>query len=178
MLPFVAAGLVWPSLALPLGSAPVLMLIAIGLVELRLLRIPKNKRRALRTEAEVARTLDTLTLRGRRILAQIAARRGIETGRLFLVVEQSDIARIPPLTVASVQLEEGKTRLVPLTPEERAVIRDGLFDAEFTERQLFLANQAEGETLRAVTFEARAVSAHARLAAFLDSTADTAKAPA
>lgn len=177
LLPFGIAAIVWPGAALPISQAPLVMLFAIGVVELRCLRVPRDKRAQMTTEAEAARALDTLNFRGRRILAQLAAARGIESGTIYLVVEQSDMVRVPPMTIVSVQLDEGKSRLVPLTAEERALIRDGLFDDEFTERQLFLANQREGVSLRSVSFEARGVSAHARLAAFLDATDASAKAP-
>lgn len=168
LLPFALAAVIWPAAALPISQAPVAMLVVIGIVELRLLRIPREKRAQMTTEAGAARALDTLHFRGRRILAQLAALRGIEAGVIYLVVEQSDMVRVPPLTIASVQKDQGKSRLVPLTSAERAIIRDGLFDNEFTERQLFLANQREGVSFRSVSFEARGVSAHARLAAFLD----------
>lgn len=178
LMPFGIAAIVWPGAALPVSQAPILMLATVGVVELRLLRVPRAKRKDMTTEAEAARALDTLNFRGRRILAQLAASRGIETGTIFLVVEQSDMVRVPPMTIVSLQLDHGKSRLVPLTTEERAVIRDGLFDEEFTERHLFLANQREGEPFRSVAFEARGVSAHARLAAFLDAPNKPAEASA
>ena len=171
LLPFGIAAIVWPTAALPVSQAPLVMLFAIGVVELRVLRIPREKRKEMTTEAKAATALDSLNFRGRRILAQMAASRGMETGTIFLVVEQSDMVRVPPMTIVSVQLDEGKSRLVPLTAEERAVIRDGLFDDEFTERDLFLANQREGVPFRSVAFKARGVSAHARLAAFLEASA-------
>lgn len=177
-LPFGVAAIIWPAAALPISQAPVVMLMTIGIVELRLLRIPREKRAQMTTEVEAARALDSLHFRGRRILAQLAARQGIEKGTIYLVIEQSDMVRVPPLTIASVQRDHGKSRLVPLTAEERAVIRDGLFDDEFTERHLFLANQREGVSFRSVAFEARGVSAHARLAAYLDATENPAEAPA
>ncbi|MEO1640228.1 MAG: hypothetical protein AAFU41_13395 [Pseudomonadota bacterium] len=178
LLPFVFAGLIWPDLALPLAQAPIAMIFLIWLVESRLLRIKPDKREEIVSEADAARALDTLQFRGRRILAELAARRGIEAGTIYLVVEQSDMMRLPPMTLASLQLDSGKSRLVPLTAEERAIIRDSLFDAEFTERNLFLANQREGISFRSVAFEARGVSAHARLAAFLDATAPKPEVPA
>lgn len=170
LMPFGVAAVLWPGAALPISQAPILMILIIGIVELRVLRVPREKRKSMTTEAEAARALDTLNFRGRRILAQLAARRGIETGTIYLVVEQSDMVRVPPMTIASLQLDEGKSRLAPLSAEERAVIRDGLFDRDFTERHLFLANQREGVSFRSVSFEARGVSAHARLAAFLDAS--------
>lgn len=177
LLPFGIAAIIWPGAALPISQAPVLMLVAIGVIELRVLRLSRAKRKDMTSEAAAARALDSLNFRGRRILAQLAASKGIETGTIYLVIEQSDMVRVPPLTIASLQLDEGKSRLVPLTSEERAIIRDGLFDDEFSERDLFLANQREGVAFRAVSYDARGVSAHARLAAFLDAS-DGAEAPA
>ncbi|MEO0371121.1 MAG: hypothetical protein AAF231_06660 [Pseudomonadota bacterium] len=170
LLPFGIAAILWPGAALPISQAPIVMLAAIGIIELRVLRIPRDRRKDMTTEAEAVRALDSLNFRGRRILAQLAAGRGIETGTLYLVVEQSDMVRVPPMTIVSLQRDEGKSRLVALTEEERTMIRDGLFDDEFKERHLFLANQREGQSFRAVSFEARGVSAHARLAAFLETT--------
>lgn len=175
-LPFGLAAFIWPAAALPISQAPVVMLMTIGIVELRLLRLPREKREQMASETDAARALDSLKFRGRRVLAQLAARLGIETGTIYLVVEQSDMVRVPPMTIASVQLDKGKSRLVPLTAEERAVIRDGLFDDDFTERDLFLANQREGVSFRSVAFEARGVSAHARLAALLDASAEPSEA--
>ncbi|MEL7343400.1 MAG: hypothetical protein AAFN59_00890 [Pseudomonadota bacterium] len=175
LLPFGLAAIIWPSMALPISSAPIAMLIAIGFVELRLIRIPRHKRAAITTEDAAARTLDTLQFRGRRILGKLAAQKGIQSGSLFLVVEQSDIARLPPLTVASVQMDEGKYRLMALSDEDRRIIREGLFDDTFTERDLLRANLREGISMRSVSFDARGVSAHGRLAAFLDATAPSAE---
>ncbi|MEM9341495.1 MAG: hypothetical protein AAGA87_00470 [Pseudomonadota bacterium] len=176
LLPVVIMALIWSDFALPIAQAPIPMLILLAFIEMRILRVPPHKREGITTEAAAARALDTLQFRGRRILTQLAARRGIENGTLFLVVEQSDLARVPPLTVASVQLDHGKSRLLPLTAEDRALIRDELFDSEFTERDLLLANLREDTALRSVAFEARGVSAHARLAAFLDNAPEGAPA--
>jgi len=171
LTPFVAAMFIWPEAALPISQAPIPMLIAIGFVEMRLLRIPRDKREGVTTEDDAARALDRLAFRGRRVLSAIAASRGLESGTLYLVVEQSEIARVPPLTVVSVQTDQGRDRLVALTAEERQIIRDGLFDAEFTERDLHRANLREDQPMRSVAFDVRGVSAHARLAAFLDKSA-------
>lgn len=176
VLPFGLAALLWREMALPISQAPVAMIAAVGLIELRVLRIPREKRAQMTTEAEAARALDTLNFRGRRILAQLAAKWGLEAGTIYLVVEQSDMVRVPPLTIVSVQRDAGKSRLVPLSDEERAMIRDSLFDDEYTERQLFLANQREGVALRSVSYDGRGVSAHARLAAFLDAAPSPAQA--
>ena len=49
---------------------------------------------------------------------------------------------------------------------ERALVA-GLFDADFTERDLLRINLASGDCLRDVAFDVRGVSAHARLAALI-----------
>ncbi len=168
LAPFVLVILIWPGLALPASQAPLIMLMVIAFVELRVLRPRRDRRDAITTEDDAARALDALNHRGRRLLAQLAAGRGMQDGTLFLVVEQSELARIPPLTLVSVQADRGRHRLLPLTPGERDALRAGLFDAEFTESQLLRANLREDVSMRSVTFDARGVSAHARLAALLD----------
>lgn len=178
LLPFAVAAFVWPTVAAPLSQAPVAMLAAVAIVELRWLRVPRHKREKMATEAEAARALDTLQFRGRRILSQLAARKGIETGVIYLVVEQSDMARLPALTIASVQLDEGRSRLVSLDREERELIRASLFDEAFTEKELFCANQRDGVMMRSVSFETRGVSAHARLAAALRAPQEATEATA
>jgi hypothetical protein len=168
LLPLVLAMLFWPHLALPISQAPVPMLILITFVEMRILRLPAHKRTSVTTEAAASRTLDTLGFRARQILSRIAAGRQIAEGELYLSVEQSELAKIAPLTVVSVQMSAGKSRLMSLTAEERQMIRDTLFDDTLTERDLQAANLRENRFYRVTTFEARAVTAHARLAALLD----------
>ncbi|MEO1612714.1 MAG: hypothetical protein AAFU55_10260, partial [Pseudomonadota bacterium] len=166
--PFLIAMLIWPEFALPIAQAPVPMLIVVGFVELRVLRLPLAKRKDVCTEAEAARAFDALAFRARKILADIAARRGVATGELHLVVDQSDLVRVAPLTVVSVQTELDGQGVFALDEGERALIRETLFDDDFTERQLHLANTREGKFMRSVAFDARGVTAHARLAAILD----------
>ncbi|NRB35398.1 MAG: hypothetical protein HRU31_11755 [Rhodobacteraceae bacterium] len=178
LMPFGAAAIIWPSQALPISQAPLAMLIVIAFVELRVLRVPLHKREQIGSEDNTERALDTLRFRGRRILSQIAAARGFDSGEVFLVVEQSDMARVPPLTVVSVQLDRGKSRLLPLTKSERKLIRDSLFDSDFTEAQLLKANLRDNTPLRSVSFETRGVSAHARLTALLHQTNEPEDQPA
>lgn len=178
LLPFVLAILIWPDMALPISQAPLFMLIAIGFVELRVLRISPQKRESVTTEADAARALETLNFRGRRVLTRVAAHRGLKSGTLFLVAEQSELARVPPLTVVSVQADSGRHRLVPLGEAERQIIREGLFDAEFSEADLLKANLREDVPMRSVMFDARGVSSHARLAAFLERPPAEGVAPA
>jgi len=56
---------------------------------------------------------------------------------------------------------------LPLTPEDRAALRHGLFDADLTEADLLAVNHRDSLYLRDIGQEARAVSAHGRLAAAL-----------
>lgn len=165
--PFVAAMFIWRDLALPISQAPLAMVIAIGFFEMKVLRISADKRAALMTEDEVARTLDAFSYRARQVLTKIAAHRGKSRGELMLVVEQSELARVTPLTLVSLQTSEGKPRILELDTVERELLRDGLFDEAFTDRHLHTANLREDLYLRSVTFDARSVSGHARLDAIL-----------
>jgi hypothetical protein len=115
---------------------------------------------------EAERGLDLLRDRATRILTKIAAGRGLVSGRLHLVVEQSDLARISPLTLVSVQSEDGP-EVLRLTHEEEALIRDTLFQPPLTERALHRIALAEDEQLRDVALDPRSISAHARLAAMM-----------
>lgn len=167
--PFVAAMFIWRDLALPISQAPLAMVIAIGFFEMKVLRISSDKRAALMSEDEVARVLDTLSYRARQVLTKIAAHRGQTRGELMLVVEQSELARVTPLTLVSLQTSEGKPRILELDGVESDMIRSDLFDDMFSDRQLHTANLLEDTYLRSVTFDARGVSGHARLAAILNS---------
>lgn len=173
LAPFVLIPLVWQSTALPISQAPLVMLIAIAAVELRLLRLSKSARARVVSQDEAARRLDTLAFRARACLRRIAARQGITEGELRLVVEQSELARVPPLTFVSVQTDTPEPRLLPLNEADIAILHDGLFDADLTESHLLAANHREDRYLRDIAQEARAVSAHARLAALLDQKALT-----
>ena len=168
LLPFIVAMLLWPHLALPISQAPLPMLLVIALVELKVLRLSKEKRQSLLSDDEAARILDTLAFRGRAILSKIAAKNPDLGGELYLVIDQSEMANVPPLSIITVQTSEGKTRLLPLDAEDRQRIRDDLFDDSFTERDLHRVNLREDMFLRNVAFNTRGVTAHARLAAILD----------
>ncbi|WP_411233261.1 hypothetical protein [Marivita sp. S0852] len=166
--PFVAAMFIWRDLALPISQAPVAMILLIGFFEMKVLRISSDKRAALMSEDDAARVLDSFAHRARRILTQVAAHRGQTTGELMLVVEQSELAHVAPLTLVSVQTGDGKPRVLSIDDTERALISDTLFDEDFTERALHTANLRQDQYLRSVTFDTRGVSGHARLAALLD----------
>lgn len=164
--PFVIAALIWQDYALAIAQAPLPMLIVVYLVESRFLRVPRAKRAGLVDKASAERGLDLLRARAQSILTKIAAGRGLAEGRLHLVVEQSDLARIPPLTYVSVQSEDGPA-ILRLTPEERALIAETLFQPPLTEKDLLRINIAQDQPLRDIALEASKVSAHARMAALM-----------
>lgn len=167
LTPFIAPMLIWQDMALPISQAPLLMIMLVGFIELRVLRIPKHKREKVTSETAAAQTLDTLAFRARQVLAQIAARRPETEGEMMLVVEQSELAGIAPLTLVSVQTAHPRPRVIDLDAEDRAVIRAGLFVEGFTERALHKANIRQNEFLRSIAFDLRGVSGHARLDALL-----------
>lgn len=164
LLPFVFAALIWRDQALAIAQAPLLMVFVVYAVEMRVLRVPKARRAALIDPAEAERGLDLLTVRARAILTRIGAGRGLAQGHLHLVVEQSELHRVPPLTYVSVQSEEGP-EVIALSPDEEALIRATLFQPPLDERRLHLINQSQDEFLRDVGLDLRSISAHARLAA-------------
>ncbi len=166
LMPFAAAAVIWPDKALAIAQAPLLMFVAVHLAETKLMRLTPEARAALLPLAEAERGLDLLRARARVILTRIAAGRGLTVGVLHLVVEQSELARIVPLTFVSVQWDEGP-EVLALSAAEEALIRDGLFGDGLDERLLQKINLVEGEFLRDEALEVRAVSAHARLAAMM-----------
>jgi hypothetical protein len=87
------------------------------------------------------------------------------------VVEQSELARLPPLTYVSVQSEGEQAGTGPevlsLDAAERAILHEELFRGDLTEGLLHRIGQSRGESLHEVALDARGVSAHARLAAAL-----------
>ncbi len=167
--PFVIAAFVWRDSAIAIAQAPLAMFLVIWLVEMRLLRRPP---RAI-DPAEADRTLDLLGHRATAALRDIAAGRNLRAGRLHLVVEQSDLAGVPPLTLVSVQaegIEGARPRVLALGAAEIARL-DALFADGLTERRLRAANHATGQMLRDLVLDAAGVSAQARLAARLAQTA-------
>lgn len=164
LLPFVLAALIWRDQALAIAQAPLLMVFVVYAVEMRFLRVPAARRAGLIDEAEAERGLDLLAVRARAILTRIAAGRGLAQGHLHLVIEQSELCRLPPLTYVSVQSEDGP-EVMELTPGEETLITGTLFQPPLDERRLHLINLAQDEFLRDVGLDLRGISAHARLAA-------------
>ncbi|MEQ6249998.1 hypothetical protein ABMC89_13975 [Sulfitobacter sp. HNIBRBA3233] len=168
LAPLILIGLSWNAMALPMAQAPILMVAMIWFVEMRLLRVPKSRRGRLIDAAAADRALDLLRVQARAALTRIAAGRGMKHGELHLVVEQSELWRLAPLTYVSVQSETGP-EVLRLTAPERDILRQTLFQTPLTEKLLQRVNQSQGIFLRDITFDARGVSAHARLAAALAS---------
>ncbi len=167
LLPFVLAAVIWPGQAIAIAQAPLPMFAVVYLVETRFLRVPRDRRAAFATPAEIERAQDAFRARARAILARIAAGRRMTDGALWLVAEQSDLARVAPLTWVSVQAEATATegpRVLALTEAEEATVAT-LFAGAFTEAALHRANLAEGVFLRSERLAARGLSAHARMAA-------------
>ncbi|WP_300034728.1 hypothetical protein [uncultured Roseobacter sp.] len=168
LAPFVIAMFIWPHLALPISQAPVPMLIVIAVVETKVFAIRPDAREALISDADMARQLDALRFNSLHILTRIAAARQITTGELHLVVEQSEIARVSPLTLVSAQMGGQKPRVLTLDPTERALITDALFDDTLTERDLLRVSLREDKNLHDTVLDASTVPAHARMAALMD----------
>ncbi|MBK1634902.1 hypothetical protein CKO19_04065 [Rhodovulum adriaticum] len=166
LIPFPVLMMFFPEKALLIGQAPALMFLAVFLVESRVLSVdnPERRRRLMDPE-EAERGADTLAVRGREVLTRIAAKRGLAAGELHLVVEQSALARLAPVTFVSVQRAEPEPEVLDLSEEERAIIESDLFDATLTEKHMHTCSLALNRFLHDVTLEARSVSAHARLAA-------------
>lgn len=164
--PLILIGLSWEATALPMAQAPILMVAMIWWVEMRFLRVPKSRRARLIEGAQAERGLDLLRVQGCNALSKIAAARGMKQGALHLVVEQSELWRLPPLTYVSVQSQDGP-EVLRLSTAERAILTQTLFQEPLTEKLLHRINQSQGVFLRDITFDARGVSAHARLAAAL-----------
>ncbi len=171
LIPFVLAMVIWPHLALPISQAPVPMMLAIGFVEMRVLAISPEARKRLISEDAVARGLDALRFNARGVLTRIAARREMQVGELSLVIEQSELARVPPLTLVSVQRAAPEPEVLDLSSADRALIEAGLFDDDLTAARLHQISLATKENLHMVTLDTAAISAHARMAALMDTAA-------
>lgn len=164
--PLILIGLSWNAMALPMAQAPILMIAMIWWVEMRFLRVPKSRRARLIEGAEAERGLDLLRVQARSALTKIAAARELKRGSLHLVVEQSELWRLPPFTYVTVQSEDGP-EVLRLSASERDILTQTLFQPPLTEKLLQRINQSQGIFIRDIAFDARGVSAHARLAAAL-----------
>jgi hypothetical protein len=170
LLPFLAILLISRDYALPVTQAPLAMVLVIGVIELKVLRRSDASRARLMSQAEADRILDAFAFRAKALLRRIAARRGLASGELRLVAEQSELARVPPLTFVSVQSADPSPHVVALDAGDRAILAE-LFDDSLSERDLHRAQQRIDQAIRDVRIEAAGVSAHGRLAAWLDAQA-------
>lgn len=168
LVPFVIAMFVWPHLALPIAQAPILMMLVVVFCEMRLLAVRREDRDKLIADSDMASTLDALRFNAMRMLTRLAARRGLTSGELLLVIEQSQLARIAPLTLVSIQQREPAPMVLTLDADERRMIREGLFDDQLTEEKLHLVGLRENENLRTISLNTATISAHARMTALLD----------
>lgn len=166
LMPFALSAIIWPDYALVISQAPLLMFMVIYAVEMRFLRLTPTARKTFLTPGEADRMTDLLRVRAIRVLTRIAANRGAVPGTLHLVVEQSALYRVPPLTLVSVQ-SEADMAVLCLDPAEEALIRDTLFQPPLTEQALLRVTLAADEQVHDIPFDPRTVSAHARLAALL-----------
>ncbi len=164
LAPFAGLALLWRDSALAIAQAPALMVLVIYGVEMRFLRLTPAAREALMEPAARDRMGDLLAARGRAILTRIGAGRRLTQGALHLVVEQSELARVAPLTFVTVQSDDGPA-LVDLTAEEQALIRAELFAPPLTEAAMQRLTLARKDTVSVVSLEMRAISAHARMMA-------------
>lgn len=175
LVPFVVAMILWPHLALPISQAPIPMMMVIALVEMKVLAVTPDARKRLISEDDAARGLDALRFNGTRVLTRIAALREMQQGELTLVVEQSELARVPPLTLVSLQQPLPSPEVLDLTPQERAMLQSELFDDEFSEGQLHKITLRDGVNLHSVTLDVGTISAHARMAALMDASGEAAQ---
>jgi hypothetical protein len=178
LIPFIVAMFVWPDLALPISQAPIPMMLVIAFFETRVLSIKPTNRSGLISDADMARTEDALRYNARSILRRIAAKRMLSTEEILLVVEQSTLARVPPLTLVSVQEAEPQPRVLDLDAEERALIEASLFDDDISERDLHCVALRQNENLRAISFDASTLSAHERMRVAVGARAPVAVAEA
>ncbi|MEM1298571.1 MAG: hypothetical protein AAGH68_04760 [Pseudomonadota bacterium] len=155
-----------PEWALPISLAPVPMAMFVMMLEAHLLSVTSPTARRALVSADVAdRGLDTLKARAVAALTQLVAARETEGGTYHLVIEQSALLRITPLTHVSLQQEGPRPRIANLTEEEQAMLAETLFDEAFDEHELRQINVAQDKMIRSFDLDARGVSAHARLAA-------------
>lgn len=170
LVPFLVPVFLSRDFAMPVSQAPLAMLVVIAVVELKVLRLSDKARVRLMDEVEADRILDAFAFRAKSLLRRIAARRGVTEGELRLVAEQSELARVPPLTFVSVQSAVPSPSVVPLEKTDRDILAE-LFDTTLSERDLHRAQLRKAQHIQEVVIESAGVSAHARLAAWMDDQA-------
>ncbi|MFN7222632.1 MAG: hypothetical protein ACK4MS_01275 [Paracoccaceae bacterium] len=164
LAPFAVSALAWRDSALAIAQAPALMVLVIYAVEMRFLRLSRSARDALLAPAERDRLTDLLAERGRQILTRIGSGRRLAQGALHLVIEQSELARVAPLTFVSIQSDDGPA-ILDLTEADCAMIHETLFAPPLTERMMHTLTLARKDTVSTISLEMRSIPAHARMAA-------------
>ncbi|MEM7423323.1 MAG: hypothetical protein AAF334_06330 [Pseudomonadota bacterium] len=164
LAPFPLTILIRPETALGLSQAPLFMFAVVLIVENYVLTITNpEKRKAIITAAEAERVLDLVRARSMAVLTRIVAGRDINSGTLHLVIEQSELLRVPNLTYISIQQNAPDAGFLDLTEDEVDMLRTSLFDEALTERSLQYANVRANTGVRSFALDARSISAHARL---------------
>jgi hypothetical protein len=103
LVPFIAIPFMSNDLALPVTQAPLAMVLVIAVVEMRVLRLTDRGRQRIVDEDEAGPPSRHLRLSCAGGLAADRGAAGIAEGEVMLVAEQSELARVPPLTLVSVQ---------------------------------------------------------------------------
>ncbi len=163
--PFPIALAIWPHLALPISQAPLLMFIVVWLFETRFLGMPRETKKSLASADDIGRIQDVLRVRGQEVLSRFAASRGLRIGELHLVIEQSELARIPPLTYVSVQTGGARPAILDLSDYEKNEIADRFFEDELLESELQRIGFARNDFLNDIVLDPSKITSHARLAA-------------
>ena len=166
LLPFPIAAILRPEWALMLSQAPLPMFGLVLIIETYVLSVSgPDARKRLIDPAEAERGLDLLKIRARDALTKIAVGRAMTLGTLHLVIEQSGLLRVPPLTYASVQTDEAPGGFVELTDTEQDLLAKTLFDEDLDEHRLRRINVMQNTQVRNFDLDVCEISAHARLAA-------------
>jgi len=82
-----------------------------------------------------------------------------------MVIEQSELGRVPPLTLVSVQLDAEDREVRDLDKETRALISDTLFQGQASEAALQRVTLRSKKNLHSFAIDVAGISAHARMAA-------------
>lgn len=169
LAPFAIMALVWRSSALAIAQAPALMVLVIYGFEMRYLRLTPAARSRLLSDAERDRLSDLLAVRARAILTRIGAARRMMTGQLHLVIEQSELARVPPLTIVTIQADQtipGQkgAEIIDLSDKEMAFIQETLFAQPLTEASMQSLTLSSKDTVSVTSLELRSIPAHDRMA--------------
>ena len=166
LAPFPIAILMKPEWALAISQAPLPMFAVVLIIETYVLSVgSREARRALIEPAKEAEAFDLMAIRAREALTGLAVRQNIMTGTLYLMVEVSEMLRVPHLTYVSVQTDGPPAGFLDLDEEERTRLAAHLFAPGLDEDTFQRANIAANSAMRVYELDVTTISAHARLAA-------------